>query len=213
MASINLSINPDFVADYEVYDFSDFIQTRTWQRMPLERHLEMFPGQVHMLLIASPEKCRYFRDVVAHRLMEDDRQQLHINMRLARQYSIDVSPVEDFLEGPRGGDTLEELSNMDWARDRLVDLIYENPEISDARSRIIEASAALCACDGALCRLHGMGKTELARDMGLKVIPLARELTNMRLELRHGRGRHVIDHTRGLSHRTLELVNEIRAKI
>jgi len=213
MASINLSINPDFVQQYEVYDLSDFIQNRRWERMSLERHFEMFPGQAHVLLIARPEKCIHFRDVVAARLMEDDRQQLAINMRLARQYSIDVSPVEEFLETTRGQDTLEKLSYMDWARDRLLDLIYENPEISDARSRIIEVSAALCACDGALCRLHGMGKTEQARELGLKVLPLARELTHMRLELRHGRGRHVLDQTPGLSQRALALVIEIRAQV
>ncbi|MEA3364338.1 MAG: hypothetical protein U9Q79_01740, partial [Candidatus Hydrogenedentes bacterium] len=213
MASINLRINPEFVQEYEVYDLSDFIQNRRWKRMPLERHLEMFPGQAHVLLIARPEKCIHFRDVVAARLMEDDRQQLAINMRLARQYSIDVSPVEEFLDGPRGQDTLEKLSHMDWARDRLLELIYANPEISDARSRIIEVSAALCACDGALCRLHGMGKTEQARELGLKVLPIARELTHMRLELRHGRGRHVLDQTRGLSQRALALVIEIRAQV
>ncbi len=212
MASINLSINPDFVQEYDVYDLSDFVQDRKWQRMPLERHLEMFPGQAHMFLIATPDKCLHFRDVVAQRLMEDDRQQLSINMRLARHYNIDVSPIEEFLNGPREGDTLEKLAHMDWARDRLLDLIYENPEISDARSRIIEASAGLCACDGALCRLHGMGKAELARELGLKVLPLARELTHMRLELRHGRGKHVLDQARGLSLRTLEMLDEIRAK-
>jgi len=165
-----------------------------------------------VFLIAPPDTCRHFRDVVAHRLMEDDRRQLAINMRLARQYSIDVSPVEEFLEEPRGGDTLEKLSLTDWARDRLLDLIYENPEISDARSRIIEVSAALCACDGALCRLHSLGKTERARELGLKVLPIARELAHMRLELRHGRGKLVLDQTRGLSVRALELVNEIRAQ-
>jgi len=212
MASINLSINPDFVEHLEIYDLSDFIQDRHWERMPLDRHLEMFPGQAHVFLIAPPDTCRHFRDVVAHRLMEDDRRQLAINMRLARQYSIDVSPVEEFLEEPRGGDTLEKLSLTDWARDRLLDLIYENPEISDARSRIIEVSAALCACDGALCRLHSLGKTERARELGLKVLPIARELAHMRLELRHGRGKLVLDQTRGLSVRALELVNEIRAQ-
>ena len=212
MASINLSINADFVQEYEVYDLSDFIQNRRWERMRLERHFEMFPGQAHVLLIATPEKCTHFRDVVAARLMEDDRQQLAINMRLARQYNIDVSPVEEFLDGPRGQDTLEKLSHMDWARDRLLDLIYENPEISDARSRIIEVSAALCACDGALCRLHNLGKTDLARELGLKVLPIARELTHMRLELRHGRGKHVLDQTQSLAQRALALVNEIRAQ-
>ena len=128
--------------------------------------------------------------------MEGDRQQLAINMRLARQYSIDVSPVEQLLQGPLGGDTLEALSHTDRARDRLLDLLYENPEISDARSRIIEVSAALCACDGALCRLHGQGKTERAHELGLKLLFFARELTHMRLELRHGRGKHVLNQTK-----------------
>lgn len=212
MASINLSINKSFVEEYEVYDISDFIQNREWERMPLERHLEMFPGQSHVLLIAKPESCAHFRDVIAARLMEEDRQQLAINMRLARQYSIDVSPVEQLLQGPLGGDTLEALSHTDRARDRLLDLLYENPEISDARSRIIEVSAALCACDGALCRLHGQGKTERAHELGLKLLPIARELTHMRLELRHGRGKHVLNQTQSLSQRALELVNEIRAQ-
>jgi len=211
MSSVNLEIKHNFASGCDVYDLSDFIDKRKWRRMNLERHLEMFPGQMRGILIAEPGKSLELRDLIAHRLMEDDQRQLRLNMRLAQQYCIDVSLVEEFIKGPRDGDTMKQLPLYDWARDRLLDLIYENPEISDSRSRIIETSAALCACDGALCKLHGKKEQDLARELGQKVVPLARELTNMRLELRHGRGKQVLDLTRGLARRALELLNEIRS--
>lgn len=213
MASINFSINPDFVREFEIYDLSDFVQTRKWLQMPLERHLEMFPGQAHAFLIAPPARCAHWRDIVSRRLMDDDRLQLSLDMRLAREYSIDVSSLEHFLEGPPGTGGLDDLSQMDWARDRLLDLIYDDREISDARSRIIEASAALCACDGALCRLHGLGRTDLAREIGLRIVPLAREIANLRLELRRGHAKAVLQHSDDLSQRALALLSEIRTLV
>ncbi|HPK00182.1 MAG TPA: hypothetical protein PKW60_11900, partial [Candidatus Hydrogenedentes bacterium] len=45
-----------------------------------------------------------------------------------------------------------------------------------------------------------------------KILPIVRELAHMRLQLRHGQGKHVLDQTRGLCVRALELVNEIRAQ-
>ena len=100
---------------------------------------------------------------------------------------------------------------MRKVRDDLLSLIYESPAIYESRSSLIEAIAAVCACDGSLCRLLGRGKSDLARQLGFKVIPLAREFTSLRLELRRGQGAGILPQCKDLAKRSLDLLAEIRA--
>jgi hypothetical protein len=100
---------------------------------------------------------------------------------------------------------------MRQARDELLGLIYDSPSIFAPRSKLIEACAAVCACDGSLCRLLGRGKVDIARQWGFKVIPLAREFTNLRLELRRGKGDAIMGQCENLALRAHSLLAEIRA--
>jgi hypothetical protein len=210
MSSVNVHIPTALLRGLEIYDLADFVQSRTWAPMDLERHMEMFPGQAHVVIVAKPEVCAHWRDVIASRLVDDDHRQLRFNMELAWMYDLDIKPVEALLKRVNTGAPLKDLEIMDAARDRLVDLIYTCPPIYQTRGQIISASSAVCACDGALCRLMSRGKIDLAREWGLKVVPLAREIANARLELRRGRGAEIAPHCDDLANRSIRLATEIR---
>ncbi|MBI5090983.1 MAG: hypothetical protein HZB26_00900 [Candidatus Hydrogenedentes bacterium] len=210
MAALNIDIPSDVMEGLQIYDLTDVVQYRQWTPMNLERHTEMFPGQARFLFVAPKDVCARWRDLIATRLMEDDRRQLAFDLQLAKTYGLDYGKVEALIDSVSPGHGMEGLEVMDKARDMLVNLTYASTVISETRGLIIGAAAAACACDGALCRMLSRGKAEMARDYGMKVIPLAREFTNLRLEVQRGRGAAIIDHAQGLSKRILDLLADIR---
>ena len=100
---------------------------------------------------------------------------------------------------------------MRAVRDRLLNAIYRSPALITPRSKLIQASAGICACDGTLCRLLGKGKVDPAHEYGLRVLPLTRELAQLRLQLRNGRGPEIERECEELAARILRLLAEIRA--
>jgi hypothetical protein len=211
MTTVLLDIALAGIRGRNLYDITDYVRTRQWASMPPKRHLEMFPGQMHLILVAKPEVCNEWRDQIAARIIANDRLALSFDLALVRAHNISTSEIEDLLndvtpDGWPGG-----LESMQRARDSLQNLLYSSPEIYKSRSKIIEASAAACACDGSLCRLLGRGKVETARQWGFKVIPLTREFTNLRLELRRGRGEAIFKQCEELARRAHALLSEIRA--
>ncbi len=212
MSELNIDIPKSVMGGQEIYVLSDFVQERKWRPMDLERHVEMFPGQSQVVLLAAPDVCARTRDVIAQRLMEDDRRQIRFNMDLARAYDLDIGAIEKAVARVGSGHSLKDLGVIDRARDRLVDVIYASPAVCQSRSELIKAAAAICACDGALCRLVNRGKSDLAKELGLNVVPLAREATHLRLELRQGKGLAILSLCENLVERAVRLLAEIRAE-
>ncbi len=140
MATVNIHIPPKSLRGLGIYDLSDFVLGRKWAPMNLERHLEMFPGQARILLVAKPEVCAHWRDVITARLMEDDRRELTFNLRLAQKYNLNVGAIEAMMDQVRDGSSLENLQTIDRARDMLLNLIYESPAICDAPRSSEQAS-------------------------------------------------------------------------
>jgi len=193
-----------------VYDLADYVRGRKWVPISPKRHLEMFPGQQHIFLVAKPKAAALWRESLTERLIRGDRRQLAFDLPLARAYGLDTAEIEKQIN--RGEDTgVTTLENTSRARDALLDLIYGAPELCQSRSKLIEVSAAICGCDGSLCRLLGKGEADRARQLGFQVIPLARELAHLRLELRQGRGAAIRPQCQDLAKRTLETLAEIRA--
>lgn len=211
MASVYIDIPAAAIRGRMLYDLADYVRTRRWVPMEPKRHLEMFPGQMHIILVASPEICWQWRDLIASRLIASDRMQLFFDMGLVQAHGIGTVGIEDIIAslGPESG--YDDLDTMRRARDAMLNLVYDSPAIYEARTRIIEASAAVCACDGSLCRLLGKGRSDVARQWGFKVVPLAREFTNLRLELRRGRGAEIGEQCRALALRANAILAEIRA--
>ncbi|GMW02557.1 MAG: hypothetical protein AMXMBFR84_36930 [Candidatus Hydrogenedentota bacterium] len=210
MSALYANIPQDALEGNQIYDLTDFMQERVWKPMNLERHLEMFPGQAQVVLLGRPEVCDRIHHVVSKHLINVDMQQLNFYLKMARTYGLDMGPVEDLLSKATTGDTLIDLAMTDQARDLLVDMIYNTPDIFQPRSHIIEISSALCACDGVLCRMMSRGKVEEAMEWGQRVIPLAREVTRYRIELRRGLGHDITPHTADIVKRTHSLLNELR---
>ena len=209
MTTVHINIAPAAVDGMTVYDLSDFVNTRRRSPIPTRLHLEMFPGQVHIILIAKPDAAEHWHNLIAKRLVEGDCRELAFDLTLAQAYGLNVSDVEDTILGKCADPS--NLEKMASVREKLLNLIYSAPALYASRSKLIETSAAVCACDGALCRLLGAGKADQARQLGFKVIPLARELTHLRLELRRGRGTAIIQQCQSLGQRTLEILSEIRS--
>ena len=211
MTTVHIDVAASAVEGMALYDLSEFVQTRTWAPMEHKRHLEMFPGQFRIILAAKLEVCEHWRDVIANRMVEIDRRQLAFDLALIRAYGREVPSVERMVEEGGQGPPMDDLAKMQRARDTLLDLIYDTPAICETRTSIIEANAAVCACDGALCRLQAREKADPVRELGLKVIPLARQFTNMRLELRRGNGGAILEECRQLAKRVRDLLTSIRS--
>lgn len=193
-----------------IINITDFTRNRKWAQMDQRRHLEMFPGQGEIILLAPVEVCERWRDAIAARLLEGDRRQLAIDMELARPYDVPIKGIERRLHKPGHGSPADELARLFEARDQLTNLIYATPDLFETRSKIIQISAGICGCDGTLCRMLSMGKADRAHDLGLKVLPLAREMTNLRVQLREGKGAHIFKECAQLADRTMALLTEIR---
>lgn len=210
---VNIEVPAHLSKGLEVYDMTEFIRTRVWQPMARERHLEMFPGQGEVILIAKPEACIRWRDICAQRIIENDRRQIALDLALARRYNLDVSMVQHHLRHMVSPRPMEEMPKSKDARDHLVNKLYTCPDLLGARSAILRASAAICGCDGSLCRMMGFGKTQLAHDFGLKVAPLSSELTSLRLQMRRGEGKQIVQRADILADRVVALLSDIRAQL
>ena len=211
MTTVHLNISASATEGRLVCDLSEYVSTRKWSSMPSQVHLEMFPGQVRIVLIAKPDVCVYWHEVIAQRLIESDCRELAYDLSLAQAYDLHVSDIEPVILSGKSGTIPADLETMAHVREKLLNLIYSAPALFTSRSKLIEASAAVCACDGALCRLLSVGKADQARQLGFKVIPLAREMTHLRLELRRGRGAAITQQCQGLARRTLDILAEIRS--
>jgi len=196
----------------EAYDVTDFVRIRTWRPMARQRHLEMFPGQGQMILIAEPRVCAGWRDRIAAQMIAEDHRQMAIDVSLARRYDLDIAPVQQLMRQASTGEPLEGLRSMQEAKDQLLNMMYGAPAFAEPNSQLIQTCAAICGCDGSLCRLLGKGKVDAAHEWGLKVLPLSREVTHLRLQLRRGGGPQIHDEATALSQRTVRLLEDIRSK-
>ncbi len=213
MASVSVEIPRESLRGLEVYDLTDFVTTRTWAPMALERHVEMFPGQARIVLAGEPPVCAWWRDSISWRLIEDDRRRMAFAMDMARTHGLDTSEIESLIRSVGDRGDVMKLAAMDRAQDMAVNLLYDAKDITAVRTAIIDATAAICACDGGLCRLVGAGKADEAHVWGLKAIPLAREITHLRLELRAGRAHAAADQAQDVAVRAKKLMKEVRALV
>jgi hypothetical protein len=211
MSSINFEVPRKKLLGMQMYDITDFIRSRKWEPMDLSRHLEMFPGQAQVFVVAHEEVCTNIRDRIVQRLVEDDRHLLEFNLQLARTYNLDIAGAESLIKNADNDQPLAALSHMDEARDGLVNAIYAAPSIQETRSTIIETSAVLCACDGILCRLMAQGRKEEAHDYGDRVSVLARQVTGLRVELRAGKGKEILAASKGVLRRAVAELEKLRS--
>jgi hypothetical protein len=211
IASIEIDIPKDIGSDAQIYDLSDFVTGHQWKEISRQRHVEMFPGQAHILLVASKARCDAWRERITQRMVKSVHRQAKFGLDLARAHNLDLSELNTDTLTANESRPPGELDAAFALKDRLTDLLYASDAVREARSSILASCAAVCGCDGALCRLMELGMRERALDMGREVIPLAAEFTQLRLELQLGNGAKIADAARANADRSLELLHRIRA--
>jgi hypothetical protein len=212
MASVNIDIPPEEMKGLYIYDLTDCIRWRRWVPMDLSRHWEMFPGQARVLFVAERSVCDVWRDILFTRLRADAHRDMVFDLKLAKSYSLDLREIESLADRAWSQNPIDGVESIDRARALLFERIYGSQVITTARSKIIEVSSIVCACDGALCRLMDKGRIDLARELGQDLGPISAEFTRYRLDLRQGRGVEISPQCEALSKRALELLASIRSQ-
>lgn len=212
VSSLNLSISKKLPGDLAVYDTTALARSRAWMPSEHQRHFEMFPGQGQLFLIAAPEVCARWRDIIVRRMLLADQRQTRVDLELARQYGLDISEIEMRLNDIDAQVSMEGLNRVHEARERLFNLIYATPAICETRELLIKASSMICGCDEALSTLYGNGNTEMAHELGIKVMPVARMLTALRLRLRRGAGAEIRQDAYLLTQQCEDLIRDIWRK-
>ncbi len=194
----------------QTYDMTDFVRNLNWHSMATPRHLEMFPGQGQIILFADRETSIHLRDTMLAGLIKDDQNQISISLNLARRYNLPIQPVQQLLRQIGNNAPLEDIQKTKQAKDDLINIIYQTPQLTQPNSKLIEASAALCGADGALCRLMQKGKLETAMNIGRDLLPLTSQMINLRLQLRKGKGPEITQACNDLAEQTRTMLNQIR---
>ncbi len=211
IGAVEVDIPADAAAGMEIHDLSEFVKDRKWRTLERKGHIEMFPGQAHILLVAKPERCEEWRRRITEQLATAGLRKLRYGMTLARAYDLNLSEVESSLAANGTLSAPEHLEAVENARNRVLDLLYANENVREPRSSIMQASSAICGCDGALCRLMELGKGGLARKIGAEVIPLAAEFTAHRLAWRRGEGEEIGAAAKETAARCISLLQRIRS--
>lgn len=212
MTSVNVSIPSGAVDGREIYDLSKYITTLNWEPLSRNLHIEMFPGQSHIVMVAKPDVGAHWRDVIASRIIAIDLRLLDQNLELARAYGMKSGRIEKRVDRFRESLTPDQMGQVHKAKDDLVNLIYGHADLSRAQNYLSEASSAICASDGGLCRLIVAGKRAVAERIGTEVLPLARELLHLRLEVRGGNAAALEKDCETLRDQCLDVLARIRAE-
>ena len=210
MTSVGISIPDSSLKGQEIYDLSEFVLTWEWQQAQRKQHLEMFPGQMHMFFIAKPDVCARWRDIITERILQSTKRKLTFDLELTKKNGMNTDDIEKLMEKAAKASNYKSLATMRQCKDTLFNLMYSSEAICETRGKLNATSAALCGCDGVLCRMFGRGKADQSRELGVKTLPLAKELINLRKELHSGRGSEITHQCEGLAKRAIKLLNELR---
>lgn len=209
VTSVNLSLPAALPDGQEVYEITALVRNRAWEPSPHDLHFEMFPGQGRLFLVAQPPVCNHWREVIGHRILQSDRRQTQVDLELARHYRLDLGDIAATLNNTEKHASIAELNRVRNAREQLFNLIHTTQEICEPHALLVKASSIVCGCDEALASLYGRGKTEQARELGVKVLPLARTLTVLRLQFRRGQGQRISPEIATLAQSGTDLLSEI----
>jgi hypothetical protein len=138
---------------------------------------------------------------------------MEISLKLAQAYGLELTVINELVKKASQSNGLGNLHVMSQAYDMMLDLLYAAPDFAEPRTKLVEASAAICGCDGTLCRLMGRGRSDMARELGEEVVPLAREIAHARLALHAGQGKDILKQSESVSRRALKLLERIRAAV
>lgn len=209
VASVNLTIPEKLPDGLEIFDTTTLVRARAWEPTGRQRHIEMFPGQGQLFVIAEPHVCETWRDVIAQRILDADRRQAQVDMELARQYKVNIDDITETICTREENVSIERLIHVHEAREQLFNRIYSTPEIYETRQLLVKTSSILCGCDEALSAMHSSGRADTAHELGVRVIPLAQKLTTLRIILRRGRGADIHEDALKMTQQSEDMLREI----
>src|SRR5690606_7987015 len=76
IASINFELPRHPGDNRQIIDLTDFLATFNWEPMPRSRHIEMFPGHAHVMLVAPRDRCDEWREIITRRMIDNDLRKL-----------------------------------------------------------------------------------------------------------------------------------------
>jgi hypothetical protein len=212
VTGVNIEIPSELPYAQEAYDMTDFVRSRDWRPTQRTRHLEMFPGQGQIFMFAPEEVAEREREGVIAKMIENDRRQMGLDLGLARRYNLDIGEPQEMMRKIGVGLPLDDLQAAKRARDGLTNMLYRHGGLVQARSALLDASAALCGCDGALCLLYDRGRAEEAHERGVEVMAMSQKLSRLRLKMRRGRAADIIGECRALATDAVSMLGALREK-
>ncbi|MCA1903061.1 MAG: hypothetical protein LDL53_12740 [Candidatus Hydrogenedens sp.] len=213
VTGVNVTLPKSLPDNYRVYDATQFVRTYQWEELPSSFHREMFPGQGQILLIATPEECQYWGDVILKRIFEHIERQINIDLNLLRPFQPTIDKLEEKINNLKEKQSIQNLLKLIEIRNQITDTIYATEDISLVRGKLFEAGSILCACDGVMCRLLIEGKKSIVEKYRDEVIKYAGDLIQYRLSIREGKGKQYLTSINNLSERLFTILSELRQNI
>ena len=151
-------------------------------------------------------------DIMAQRMITLDLAKIKYSLPLAKQYNLPCEKIENTLSEIGDAPQPRHIAMIHEAKTRLVDLLHDCQALSELEANLYHARATLCGCDGAICRLINTGQQEAAQRFGDDLLPLATEVTRLRLELKRGRAEESIEASKIVLRQASDLLDTIRTK-
>lgn len=177
----------------KIYDATQFVRSYEWVELDSVFHREMFPGQGLILLIATPDVCRNWEEVIVRRMVEFVSNQIKIDIELLKYYckssfEIYYKNFEDCLSEENSHRKLKILNKI---REDIVNDLYACEGLVKARGKLLEAESLLCACDEQLSKILGHAKSIPIDSYKKELLRVAREVVKLKLLIKKGEGSRV----------------------
>lgn len=213
VTGVNINFRSALPEQYRVYDATQFVRSYQWEELPQSFHREMFPGQGQIMLIATPDECQRWGEIIMKRIFEYLEQQIFIDIQLLKPYLSSTEKIIDKVKDLKEKQSINTLQKMVEIKNQVINTIYTTEDLYKVRGKLLEVGAILCACDGVLCRLLSESKTTVVEKYKEEVLKSAGEFIEYRLGVREGKGKKFLSHIEKLSERLYTILQELRQNV
>ncbi|MCX8065000.1 MAG: hypothetical protein N3G21_07490 [Candidatus Hydrogenedentes bacterium] len=214
VTSVDVKFKTSFSEGVKIYDATQFVRTYEWVEVQPVFHREMFPGQGLILLIATPDVCRNWENVIVGRTVEFVAKQIKIDTELLKNYCEDLrdyyyEKLEDYLSKENSPQKLEILSKL---KDDIFNSLYACEDLVKSRGKLYESESLLCACDEELSKLLGQEKSKTIEPYKKELLRLAKEVVKYKLLIKNGEGKKILNDINKVCIDLHKLLYELRHK-
>ncbi len=210
VTGVNINFHSALPEQYRVYDATQFVRSYQWEELPPSLHREMFPGQGQIMLIATPEECQRWGEIIMGRIFNYIEQQIFIDIELLKPYLSSIDKIADKVRELGEKRSINALHKMVEIKNQVTNTIYSTEDLYKVRGKLFEVGAILCACDGVLCRLLSESKNSIVEKYKEEILQLAGEFIKCRMGVREGKGKKFLAPIGKLSERLSIILQELR---